>query len=103
MQRRNVDLPEPDGPITQATSPGCTTRSTPRSTSTRPKLLWMSTASTIGGVAGLVTGLSPSVVPLDVALPDRQHRGQRQVPGGRHDEQRDRLEVGRVDPLHRGE
>ena len=29
MQRRKVDLPEPDGPITHATSPGITVRSTP--------------------------------------------------------------------------
>ena len=39
MQRRNVDLPDPDGPITQATSPGCTARSMPRSTSTSPEAL----------------------------------------------------------------
>jgi hypothetical protein len=40
---------------------------------------------------------------LDEPLPDREQRRQSQVPGRGDDEQRDRLEVGGVDPLHRGE
>ena len=54
MQRRKVDLPEPDGPMMQATSPGCTTMSTPRSTSVEPKLLCTPSASTMGAITGLL-------------------------------------------------
>ena len=39
MQRSSVDLPEPLGPITQATAPRATSRSTPLRTSSAPKLL----------------------------------------------------------------
>ena len=89
MQRRNVDLPDPDGPMTQATSPGMTVMSMPRSTSTCPKLLWTSIASTMGVVMSspcLLGGpprqqprargtatRAPPVVALDEALPDREH------------------------------
>src|SRR5712691_10322644 len=48
MQRRNVLLPEPDGPIMHITSWGATSRSMPRSTSSRPKLLCTASALTIG-------------------------------------------------------
>ena len=44
MHRRNVDLPDPDGPIRQNTSPRRTSRSMPLSTSTRPKDLWTPSA-----------------------------------------------------------
>src|SRR5258708_3786351 len=39
MQRRSVDLPEPEGPITQTTSPLGISMSMPRSTSSLPKRL----------------------------------------------------------------
>ena len=42
MQRSSVDLPEPDGPITQVTVPRWTSRSTPARTRRLPKLLWTS-------------------------------------------------------------
>src|SRR6267378_3852140 len=48
MQRRKVLLPEPEGPIMHMTSFGETSRSMPRRTSSRPKLLWTSSALTIG-------------------------------------------------------
>src|SRR5713101_6809914 len=48
MQRRNVLLPEPEGPIMHITSPGETSRSMPRSTSSRPKLLCTASALTMG-------------------------------------------------------
>ena len=50
MQRRNVDLPEPEGPSRQATSPGATSRSMPVSTSIGPNRLVTASARTIGGV-----------------------------------------------------
>ena len=48
MQRMNVLLPEPEGPMRQSTSPRLTVRSMPRSTSSRPKCLLTCRASTIG-------------------------------------------------------
>src|SRR5258707_12766201 len=48
MQRRNVLLPEPEGPIMHMTSLGATSRSMPRRTSRRPKLLCTASALTIG-------------------------------------------------------
>ena len=50
MQRRNVDLPEPDGPSMHITSPRLTSRSIPFSTSRRPKRLCTPSALTIGSV-----------------------------------------------------
>ena len=43
-QRSSVDLPDPDGPMTQTTSPGATSRLTPLSTSLCPKVLWIPSA-----------------------------------------------------------
>jgi hypothetical protein len=37
MQRMSVDLPEPEGPMTQITSPFMTSRLTPFRTSSSPK------------------------------------------------------------------
>src|SRR5487761_1436573 len=51
MQRRNVLLPEPVGPMMHITSFGKTSRSMPRSTSKRPKLLCTASALTIGVAA----------------------------------------------------
>lgn len=48
MQRRNVDLPEPDGPIRQKTSRGATSRSMPLRMWAAPKDLWTPSALTIG-------------------------------------------------------
>src|SRR5659263_575670 len=48
MQRRNVDLPDPDGPIRQSTSRGATSRSMPFNTSSRPNRLRTPSAWTIG-------------------------------------------------------
>ncbi len=48
MQRRNVLLPEPDGPSRHITSPGWTDRSMPLSTSSLPKDLWTASALTMG-------------------------------------------------------
>src|SRR5262245_25444686 len=47
-QRSRVDLPEPDGPITNTSSRSATRRSTPFSTCRAPKCLWSPRASTIG-------------------------------------------------------
>src|SRR5690349_16360725 len=48
MQRSMVDLPEPERPMTATISPFSTLSETPFSTSTGPKLLWMSVISTSG-------------------------------------------------------
>src|SRR5438105_3784494 len=48
MQRRNVLLPEPEGPIMHMTSFWETSSSIPRNTSSRPKLLCTASALTIG-------------------------------------------------------
>ena len=48
MQRRNVDLPEPDGPSRHTTCPRSTDMVMPFSTSRLPKRLCTSTASTMG-------------------------------------------------------
>ncbi len=45
-QRMKVVLPEPDGPMMTTTSWRLTVSEMPLSTSTRPKDLWTSTAST---------------------------------------------------------
>ena len=50
-QRSRVDLPEPDGPITNTSSRSATSRSTPRSTCSGPKYLWMPCARTIAPTA----------------------------------------------------
>ena len=42
MQRRIVDLPEPDGPMMHTTSPFATSNDMPFSTGTAPNDLWMS-------------------------------------------------------------
>src|SRR5215207_5242425 len=63
-QRRNVVFPEPDGPITQMTSPRCTWSDTPRSTSLAPKRLRTSRARRIVRVLGSVAG-DPAVVSVD--------------------------------------
>ena len=95
MQRRNVDLPEPDGPSRQATSRGWTSSEMPLRTSSRPKRLWTASALTIGplmsrrslvdaaGKHGAPQSLqrrqrrvarrAAAEVALDVVLPDREH------------------------------
>src|ERR1035438_10897146 len=57
MQRRNVLLPEPEGPMMHITSFGATSRLIPRSTSWRPKLLWPAAARLIGcGISDIRLG-----------------------------------------------
>src|SRR5215204_2951600 len=58
MQRSRVDLPDPDGPMTQTTSPGSTRTSMPRMTSRRPKYLWRSWTSMAAPSVLVVTGSS---------------------------------------------
>src|SRR5699024_5192270 len=48
MQRSRVDLPEPEGPTSTATSPACTVRSQPFSTWRSPKDLWTCSTSMTG-------------------------------------------------------
>src|SRR5438128_1911886 len=65
-QRRNVDLPPPEGPMITTTSPRLTSRLTPLSTSALWKRLQTSTARTIGA------SLVPSA-PLMVSVPTAGH------------------------------
>ena len=51
MQRRNVDLPDPDGPIRHSTCPRPTSSVMPLSTANAPKLLHTRSALTIGVVS----------------------------------------------------
>ena len=57
-QRSRVDLPDPDGPITQTTCPCATWKSMPLSTSLAPKYLWRSWTSmaAVGAVGAAVVG-----------------------------------------------
>src|SRR6266853_3431541 len=114
MQRRNVLLPEPDGPITHITSFGCTSRSMPCSTSSRPKLLCTASALTIGPMltsGALRTNIEkhapeslerrwgqlalrpPAEVALEVVLADGQDRRHDQVPDAYDDEKLDHVKV----------
>ena len=62
MHRIRVDLPEPDGPMMQITSPFMTSKVTPFRTSRSPKDLRTSFSETIGwsGVQGAVMQAVPS-------------------------------------------
>ncbi len=123
MQRRNVDLPEPDGPSRHITSPGCTSSVMPFSTSRRPKRLCTASALTIGvahrpggrmreqalraaaraGPACARARAAP-VAALEVVLADVQHAScTTRYQMLADDQQRDRLEVDRVDELRRVE
>src|SRR3954452_20170971 len=51
MQRRNVLLPEPEGPMMHDTSPRGTSSETPASACSAPKYLCTSTAVTIASMA----------------------------------------------------
>src|SRR3972149_2010259 len=73
MQRRKVVLPEPLGPMRTTTSPRATSIETPRSTSSRPKRFWTSTARTIDSDIA-PTFYAPPVSPSNAAsTPDDGH------------------------------
>src|SRR5436309_3428578 len=125
MQRRKVDLPEPEGPSSTTTELGCTCMSMPLSTSRWPKLLWTASALTIGGDASWLgtkestrsdamrtssdwrgrarlpstASEAPAEVPFQVILPDHQHAGHPQVPDAGRDQHREDLEGTRADRL----
>src|SRR5262245_9889876 len=113
MQRRNVDFPEPEGPMRQLTSHSRTSIDTPLMTSSRPKCLCTPSALTIASSTSAPGRCVPeredvsaqplegcvrhqaraaaAVVPLEVVLADGQHGGEGEVPDTRDDEQRDHL------------
>jgi hypothetical protein len=70
MQRNAVDLPEPDGPITQTTSPAATEKLTPLSTSMRPKVFLTSRNSMLPpekvGPSGSVAVPAPAAALFEV-------------------------------------
>ena len=66
MQRRNVDLPEPDGPTMHSTWPLPTSSVTPLRTCSAPKLLQTCSAFTIG-VMRLASVLPGAPVPCALA------------------------------------
>jgi hypothetical protein len=58
MQRRSVDLPEPDGPMMHTASPFATLIEMPRSTSVAPNAWCTSTSRKIGASSGRKIGAS---------------------------------------------
>src|SRR5215813_5938812 len=107
MQRRNVDFPDPDGPMMQTTWPGCTCRSMPLSTSVDPKDLCTCSDSTIAsgnalnprsrpGLAGWLVEAAAEAL-LQEVLADHQHARQGQVPQARRHQQGEHLEGAAAD------
>src|SRR5579859_1530847 len=115
MQRRNVLFPEPDGPMMHSTSLGATSRLIPRSTCSRPKLLWTASARTMavllmssmlgcnprcGSMEGdehtpealpwrgrkIASGAAREIA-LQVVLANGQHRREHEVPDADHNQQ----------------
>ena len=75
VQRRRVDLPEPDEPISATTSPSQAVNEMPRSTSSGPKDLWMWLSSTTG--VPIRRGLAATAGALSIVMKHHQrvHRG----------------------------
>lgn len=77
----NVDLPEPDGPVTATNSPRWTSRLTPRSafTSTSPTMYVFTRLRTEMTVVNLVTFLGswlrPSAISCQRSAPPRRKAG----------------------------
>ena len=75
-QRSRVDLPEPDGPITQTTSPWSTWKSMPLSTSLLAEVLvevaHLDGAPACRGSVMVVTGLSVALLEPGDQLGERQ-------------------------------
>src|SRR3989337_803298 len=89
MQRRKVVLPEPLGPMMTTASPRATSIETPRSTSSRPKRLWTSTARNMGS----------AIAPIFYAPPARASN----TTPATHERQRPREQRLRPLPLGDGE
>src|SRR5215212_7044119 len=88
MQRSRVDLPDPDGPMTQTTSPPSTRTSMPRRTSRRPKYLWRSWTSMAAAPAVWVLTLSPGLGRLGLEAADHvaeRHRDEQVAQPGDED------------------
>src|SRR5258708_30886866 len=115
MQRRNVDLPDPDGPSRHITSPCSTSRLMPFRTSRRPKRLWTPSAFTISSLISLnVAEAEPArrgghllrareaaaEPPLEEVLADVQDARHHEIPDARHDQKGDLLVVDAVDELN---
>src|SRR3954454_949820 len=111
MQRRNVLLPEPEGPMMHRTSPRGTSSETPASACSAPKYLCTSTAATIASMRsgplrlvrdrGLRAPLAAALgeVPLEEVLADLEHGHDDQVPDRGDDQELDDARVGIVDRL----
>src|SRR5215207_1569652 len=111
MQRRNVLLPEPEGPMMHDTSPRATSSETPASACSASKYLCTSTAATIASMRsgplwlerddGLLPPLAASLgeVPFEEVLADLEHGDDDQVPDGGDDQELDDARVGVVDRL----
>src|SRR5918911_93605 len=93
-----VDLPAPFSPTRAWTSPGATSRETPRSARVGPKLLWIASMRSRGSGGGAATGGclgSVAQVRLEVAGVERLDGRVVEVLGRRH------LQVGVLRPLLR--
>src|SRR5215211_2975297 len=87
MQRSRVDLPDPDGPMTQTTSPPSTRTSMPRRTSRRPKYLWRSWTSMAASSVRVLT-LSPGLARRGLKAADHvaeRHRDEQVAQPGDQD------------------
>src|SRR5579883_1385185 len=100
MQRSRVLLPEPLRPTMAATWPGATSKPTPSSTRRGPNsfttfLIW-TTGSLAAALGASATGMG---FPFQGARRQRQRVAQREVDGGDHGEDHERLEGRVVDDL----
>src|SRR5512139_3053535 len=114
MQRRSVDLPEPEGPRMAMTSPRETSSEMPRSTSCLPKCLWRSWISR-SGAAAVISVAPPAereesgkartlgaravvrvVALFEPGLAKAGDGGEDQVPDRGHDQPLEVLQTGRV-------
>src|SRR5262249_18327997 len=92
MQRSRVLFPEPLRPTMAATWPGATSKPTPSSTRSGPNSFTTFSIRTIVSAAGMG-------FPFQGARGQRQRVAQREVDGGDHGEDHERLEGGVVDDL----
>src|SRR5579863_113148 len=112
MQRKNVLLPEPDGPMMHSTSPWATSSVMPLSASNSPYDLrtpeartieLMSVPSTVersgGSLACGRAARAARITQLDARLQERQHGHDDEIPDARDDQQFDHACVRVIDVL----
>src|SRR6185312_12377670 len=100
MQRSSVLLPDPLRPTMAATWPGATSKPTPSSTRKGPNSFTTFSIWTMGALGASLDASSAGMgFPFQGARRERQRVAQREVDGGDHDEDHERLEGRVVDDL----